>query len=476
MTKKAPKRMDGYIRVSRRLGREGPGYISPDVQREAVQRWADYKGVEITAWHVDEDESGGTHERPGLEAAVARALDGETGGIVSWKIDRFSRYTEGGLRDLRRLEEADARLAFVVEDIDTSGPMGKFVYTVMLAMSEYFLDNIKAGWKTAKTRAVGRGVKIGPTPYGYRRCKDGVLEPDPEKALTVAEAFRRTAQEGFESGFGYMAEHGDGRRWTPTTFRRFLRNRTYLGEAHYGELSKLDAHTSLVSSSIWAAAQPEPGTRRRPKGTFPLSGLARCGSCGSPLVGSRGGSGGQTRVYRCSSAVQTKGQETPGRERCSAPALTTAAPLENLVRRTVAEAVRGRTYVGSDDPAGALADAEQALGEATRELDDLVADAKLRRSIGAERFRQLADAAVQHLEATQADYEAASRCAERRLIIRATDLLEDAEPGELGELLRAALDAVIVERGRGSIANRVRIIPRDAPETVWLPPVDSPSP
>ena len=62
-------------------------------------------------------------------------MGGETDGIVSWKIDRFSRYTEGGLRDLRRLQETDARLAFVVEDIDTSGPMGKFVYTVMLAMS-----------------------------------------------------------------------------------------------------------------------------------------------------------------------------------------------------------------------------------------------------------------------------------------------------------------------------------------------------
>ena len=61
---------------------------------------------------------GGTHERPGLERAIELAtVTGETGGIVSWKIDRFSRYTEVGLRDLRRLEEAGARLAFVVEDI-----------------------------------------------------------------------------------------------------------------------------------------------------------------------------------------------------------------------------------------------------------------------------------------------------------------------------------------------------------------------
>jgi len=28
--------MDGYVRVSRRMGREGPGYFSPAVQREAI--------------------------------------------------------------------------------------------------------------------------------------------------------------------------------------------------------------------------------------------------------------------------------------------------------------------------------------------------------------------------------------------------------------------------------------------------------
>ncbi len=49
--------------------------------------------------HVDEDETGGTQDRPGLNAAVDRAVAGDTDGIVSWKIDRFSCFTEGGLRD-----------------------------------------------------------------------------------------------------------------------------------------------------------------------------------------------------------------------------------------------------------------------------------------------------------------------------------------------------------------------------------------
>ena len=234
--------MDGYIRVSRRLGREGPGYISPDVQREAIKRWAAYKDVEVDEWHVDEDWSGGTHERPGLERATA----GETGGIVSWKIDRFSRYTEGGLRDLRRLEEAGARLAFVVEDIDTSGPMGKFVYTVMLAMGEYFLDTIKAGWRVAKTRAHERGAKIGPTPLGYRRLPDGTLEQEPSEAPVVAEAFERAATGSLASALEFLEGlelvHQAGKRkdrprsWTTGTVRRLLANRTYLGEVRWGDL------------------------------------------------------------------------------------------------------------------------------------------------------------------------------------------------------------------------------------------------
>jgi hypothetical protein len=46
------------------MGRKGPGYISPTVQIEAIARWAEYRGVEIVAWHVDEDESGGPRIGP----------------------------------------------------------------------------------------------------------------------------------------------------------------------------------------------------------------------------------------------------------------------------------------------------------------------------------------------------------------------------------------------------------------------------
>src|SRR6476660_2172296 len=52
--------MDGYIRVSRRGGREGESYISPKVQREQIKGYAKLYGFTIARWHEDEDVSGGT--------------------------------------------------------------------------------------------------------------------------------------------------------------------------------------------------------------------------------------------------------------------------------------------------------------------------------------------------------------------------------------------------------------------------------
>jgi len=51
--------MDGYIRVSRRMGREGPGYISPDVQRESIQRWSDELTTHAAGERTDPNQTAG---------------------------------------------------------------------------------------------------------------------------------------------------------------------------------------------------------------------------------------------------------------------------------------------------------------------------------------------------------------------------------------------------------------------------------
>jgi DNA invertase Pin-like site-specific DNA recombinase len=349
--------MDGYIRISRRLGRKGAAYISPTVQREAIERWAEYRGVTILAWHTDEDESGGTHSRPGLDAARDRALNGETGGIVSWKIDRFSRFTEGGLRDLRLLEGRGARLAFVTEDIDTSGPMGKLVYTMLLAFAEFFLDNIKAGWVVTKTRAVERGAHIGPTPFGYQRRDDSILEADDVLGPVVTEAFEVCERAGLHAAVEFLAEHAPGRTWTAFTVRRLLTSRVYLGRVAYGELVHDSAHPALVSEEQFRATgrilAKTAGHRRAAKSDYPLSELAACASCGGHLVGGRGGNDNR-RIYRCAARC-------PGRVTISAHIVE--GVVVTAVRRRLAD-VEGRASAERN-----VHDAQVTLDRAQSDLD-----------------------------------------------------------------------------------------------------------
>src|SRR6184192_541364 len=188
---------DGYIRVSRRAGREGESFISPEVQRKKIADWAKLHEVEILKWWEEIDQSGAKLERPQFQQALARCEAGETGGIIVARLDRFARSAVDALESIKRLNEAGARLVSVEDNFDGSTPMGRFAIGILTLIAELELERIKESWATAVSRAVGRGVHISPwTPTGYRRDDAGRLLRDEPAASLVAEAFRHRAAGG----------------------------------------------------------------------------------------------------------------------------------------------------------------------------------------------------------------------------------------------------------------------------------------
>jgi len=72
------KTADGYLRVSR-VGKrkdKGASFISPAEQRAAIESWAKANKTTIVDWHEDLDQSGGTLNRPGVNAALKRCRSG----------------------------------------------------------------------------------------------------------------------------------------------------------------------------------------------------------------------------------------------------------------------------------------------------------------------------------------------------------------------------------------------------------------
>jgi len=133
----------GYVRVS-------TVEQHLDLQQQAMDRAGIVKVFE------DHGVSGTLASRPGLDAARAYVREGDS--LVVWKLDRLGRSTKHVLALIEDLQHQGIGFRSLTEGIDTSGPMGKAMLTVLAAFNQLERDVIvertKAG--LAAARAKGR--------------------------------------------------------------------------------------------------------------------------------------------------------------------------------------------------------------------------------------------------------------------------------------------------------------------------------
>jgi site-specific DNA recombinase len=451
---------DGYIRISRKGSRSGESFLSPDIQRDTIKRLAQAKGLELGEVVQEVDVSGGkrTADRE-LGRLIERVESGESGGVIVWKLSRFSRSLSDAVEAANRITAAGGRL--IADDFDSAQPMSKPMLGLLAGLAEEELDQRRAGFDEAQGRAVSRGVHIASrTPTGYRRRKDGRLEPNPKAASAIAELFhRRAAGEGwtelaaFFDTTGTVGPYGN-RRWTPSAVAKIVRNPVYLGEARSGRHRKAGAHDPLVTRAAWEAAQARNGSPiaspRNGDGLL-LSGLVRCAGCRYLLKPDkmRDRDGGQLGLYRC------RGRHAAGK--CSSRASALARVLDPFVEAAFLEAL------GPDGPfaeaSASTADVDEALAlveESERELVAYRDTPGIVTAVGGQSsFLEGLQSRAQTLSEARAKL---AEAAEQATLGGAAELtaggLIEAWPtlttGEKRRLLSAAIDAVFLRPGRGS--------------------------
>lgn len=458
-------RLDGYIRVSRVGGREGEGYISPVVQREAIESYAAELDGAIVAWHDDQDFGGGNTERPGFQAMLARLEAGETDGIVVMRVDRFARSTADGLRVVKSIIDREQVFASCHERMDPRTPEGAFMLRSFFSNAELFLDQMRVAWKVAKARAIAAGKHIGPTPIGYLKVEavptkpthispvdsaalggstsPGVLVPHPTYGPAVATLFERAGRGGrgdteLARWMTERAPRESGAPWNPSEVRRWLKSRLYLGEVRYGELVNEEAHLPLVGRKTWARCQRPEAERYRASSPFLLSGLIRCAGCRYAMGGqSGGGTDGTTPVYRC----------TRSNRGCPAPSVITAKRVEGYV--TTAATAQREGLLEQTEAAGEHGPIE-VFDAAEAEVQVFAADTEARRLLGEEGWQVGLRARVDAREAARpARDEALARLAAQEL---SRVPLDDLDRHDLRDLLSGMVRHIFVRRRRGATA------------------------
>ncbi|EMV2851179.1 recombinase family protein [Escherichia coli] len=140
----------GYVRVS------------TNDQNTALQRNAlDSAECEL----IFEDKiSGKTSERPGLKKVLRILSEGDT--LVVWKLDRLGRSMRNLVLLVDELRQRGIHFKSLTDSIDTSSPMGRFIFHIMSALAEMerelIVERTRAGLAAAreKGRIGGRRPKL----------------------------------------------------------------------------------------------------------------------------------------------------------------------------------------------------------------------------------------------------------------------------------------------------------------------------
>src|SRR2546427_8116360 len=148
-----------YARVSTTNGQD------PELQLRELREYCQRRGWEVAGEYVDVGISGAREQRQQLNRLIADAHRRRFDAVVVWKFDRFARSVSHLLRALETFRSLGIEFVSLSEQVDTSTPTGKMVFTVLGAVAELerslIAERVRAGLRhaRAKGKRLGRPAK-----------------------------------------------------------------------------------------------------------------------------------------------------------------------------------------------------------------------------------------------------------------------------------------------------------------------------
>jgi len=147
------KRVIIYARVSRKEQ-------NVDMQLSDLREYAKVRKLDVVKVHIDYA-SGAKSDRVNYNKLFDDVRKGKTDIVLVWKFDRFARSTKELINALEEFNNLGVDFISYKENIDTSTPAGKILFTMISAFAEFersiIRERVVAGMEKAKLR----GVKFG---------------------------------------------------------------------------------------------------------------------------------------------------------------------------------------------------------------------------------------------------------------------------------------------------------------------------
>jgi DNA invertase Pin-like site-specific DNA recombinase len=136
------------------------------LQTRELRQFAEARGWTVASEYVDAGISGAKDSRPELNRLMSDAHKRRFDVVCVWKFDRFARSVSHLLRALETFQALGIQFVSLSEQLDTSTPTGKMVFTVLGAVAELerslIAERVRAGLRNAivKGKRLGRPRKV----------------------------------------------------------------------------------------------------------------------------------------------------------------------------------------------------------------------------------------------------------------------------------------------------------------------------
>lgn len=134
---------------------------SPEMQLRELREFCERRGWAVSEEYVDVGISGSKEDRAELNRLLADAHRRRFDTVVVWKFDRFARSVSHLLRALETFKALGIDFVSLSEQVDTSTPTGKMVFTVLGAVAELerslIAERVRAGIRNARAK----GKRLG---------------------------------------------------------------------------------------------------------------------------------------------------------------------------------------------------------------------------------------------------------------------------------------------------------------------------
>jgi site-specific DNA recombinase len=287
-----------YTRKSTEEGLE-QAFNSLHAQREACEAYVKSQAGEgwtlIKTIYDDGGFSGGSMERPALQALLQQIDKGQVDIVVVYKVDRLTRSLADFAKIVERFDKQGVSFVSVTQAFNTTTSMGRLTLNVLLSFAQFEREVASERIRDKVSASRRKGMWMGGSvPTGYD-CVDRKLVPNSKEAEHVRYIFERYCElksivalrlalkaDGIKSPLR-LSKSGVARGGyflTLGSLNHMLRNRVYVGEVAYKGAVYPGQHVGILDRELFDRVQSiMDGNRRRWKDivgsrtAFPLKGL-----------------------------------------------------------------------------------------------------------------------------------------------------------------------------------------------------------